>query len=179
MRRGQRRQIVRFRESIFSPVMAKLDMDKLAKEVAAVATVGFGRPLRKGTKTQQLLDLAECFSVGEGLRSFRHYEVALRPSVERLGDGAIGQLARIEFRLAPEARKLHYFKERQAEATRQLGARGEALKRLEEAMCLAIAEDMVVRLNALAHRDPPPAQELHPTFDSVEELRRAKPQEYR
>jgi hypothetical protein len=149
--------------------MATLDIQKLSKEVAAVATVGFGRPLRKNAPTEQLLEVAQ-WLVGENYSEvFRLYEDALRPSVERMGEGAIGRLARIEFRLAPESANLYYFKERRAEATRQLGTKGEALKRLEEAMCLAIAKDLALRLTEVL---PPPLPEptLYPRFTSMDEL---------
>jgi hypothetical protein len=148
--------------------MAKLNIKKLSKEVAAVATVGFGRPLRKNADTDQLLIVAKWLAEGKYVSKYHLYEDAIRPSVERLGDGAIGQLARIEFRLAPEAQSLHYFKERRAEATRQLGARGEALKRLEEEMCLAIARDLALRLDAAL--PPPLPTPMVPSFTTLEEL---------
>lgn len=150
--------------------MAKLDIKKLSKEVAAVATVGFGRPLRKNADTSQLLIVAQWLVEDTYSEQFRLYEDAIRPSVERLGDGTIGRLAYIEFGLAPDARNLYYFKERRAEATRQLGARGEALKRLEEAMHLAIAKDLALRLDSVLPPPELPPPKLYPRFEAVDEL---------
>jgi hypothetical protein len=162
----------------------ELDIQKLSKEVAAVATVGFGRDLRKNADTDQLLIVAQWLVNEKHVNKFRLFEDAIRPSVERMGDGAIGQLARIEFRLAPEAQNLYYLKERQAQATRQLGIRGEALKRLEEEMCLAIAKDLALRLDTVLPeameaepveeetKEPPPLPPpaLYPGFKTVDEL---------
>jgi hypothetical protein len=156
--------------------MARFDIEKLAKEVAAVATVGFGRDLRKNADTEQLLKVAQWLVSKSYANKFHLFEDALRPSVENLGDGTIGRLARIEFRLAPEASNFYYLKERQAEATRQLGARGEALKTLEQEMCLAIARDLALRLDAVLPEpesgpEPElPSPTLYPRFKTVDEL---------
>jgi hypothetical protein len=152
--------------------MPEIDIQKLAKEVAAVATVGFGRELRKNADTDQLLEIAEWLASERHANEYLLYEDALRPSVEHLGDGAIGRLARIEFGTAPEASSLYYLKQRQAEATRQLGAQGEALKKLERAMCLALANDLALRLDAALPEPEPelPAPTLYPRFKTLDEL---------
>lgn len=126
--------------------MAEWDIDKLANEVARVCTAGLGRPLRKGAEVDQLLAVARLLLPDPTLPSFRLYEEALLPSIERLGDGPMGRLAQIEFGIAAEARQMRYMNQRETLASEKLHMGPYAVKARAQKMHKAIAEDLVTRL---------------------------------
>jgi hypothetical protein len=131
--------------------MTSVKSQVLANQVARVCTVGLGRELRQGAVVDQLLLVAEKLSDDPSLPPLRLFEEALVPSIERLGHGELGTLARLEFGLAPETRKLRFLARRREEACAELNVKQDTLERLEKAMHQAIAEDLLTRL-ALATR---------------------------
>lgn len=135
--------------------MQDWDIEQLAKEIARVCTVGLGRPLRKDAQTDQLRLIAESLATEPEPHRwpFLLYEKALQPSIDRLERGPMGRLARIEFGLTPESKKMPLLKERRQLAKEEVGNRGDSLKSLERKMHTAIAEDLVARFEAIS----PPA----------------------
>jgi hypothetical protein len=128
--------------------MRDWDIEKLAREIAKVRTVGLGRPLRKDAQTDQLLLVAESLAVDPHFPSFRLYEEALRPSIERLGRGPVGRLAQIEFGLTLESGKMPLLKQRRQLAKEELGNGDDSLEALERDMHRALADDLVIRLGS-------------------------------
>lgn len=135
--------------AVLSPslAMADWDIDKLASEVKHVRAVGLGRPLRAGAEADQLLALAESLVPDSTLLPFRLYEEALRPSIERLGQGRLGRIAQIEFGISPDALNLHTLKKRRdlAAADQELDPERDRFKTLEKEMYRALAEDLLAR----------------------------------
>ncbi len=66
-------------------------------------------------------------------------------SIDRLGGGELGLLARIEFGLSPQTERERFIKTRRAVAKQRLRVGDEALARLERHMHLELAEDLVGR----------------------------------
>jgi hypothetical protein len=126
------------------------DVDKLADEIARVATRRLGWSLRKGVNTDQLRLMAQALTDKAKARSddFLLYETALRSSIERLGPGPMGRLAQIEFGLTEESADMSFLKQRRALARTKLGIRPNAIEGRERDMHLAIARDLVFRWEA-------------------------------
>lgn len=122
--------------------------ESLAKEIAAVCTVGLGRPLRSNAKSDQLVQVAKQLGSDETLPRLPLFEEVLTPSIERLGRGELGVLARMEFGLHPETKHLRFLSDRRGVASDHFGIGNDALKRLERQMHLALAEDLLTRVKA-------------------------------
>jgi hypothetical protein len=128
--------------------MTAWDIDKLADEIARVATPRLGWSLRSDAKTDQLRRIAKALTDQATSDDFRLYEIVLRPSIERLGPGPMGRLAQIEFGLTEESSKLSFLKQRRYLAMKELGIRPNSFEGRERDMHLAIARDLVVRWGA-------------------------------
>jgi hypothetical protein len=126
--------------------MPSLDVDTLARQVASVFTVGLGRYPRRGENIDQLLLVAGELSEDRSYPAVRLIEEALLRSVSRLGGGVLAELARLELRLVDSTSKMRYFGQRQEKACEELGVGLFALKRLEQELHLAIATDLLARL---------------------------------
>jgi hypothetical protein len=125
--------------------MTVWDVDKLADEIARVATPRLGWPLRSDAKTEQLRRIAEALTDHAPTENFLLYEIVLKPSIERLRQGPMGRLAQIEFGLTEESAKLSFLKQRRDLAMKKLGIRPNAIEGRERDMHLAIARDLVVQ----------------------------------
>ncbi len=132
------------------------DIDKLADEIARVATPRLGWPLRSDAKTDQLRDIAKALIDRAPTDDYLLYEKVLPPSIESLGKGPMGRLARIEFGLTNESKDQSFLKQRRDLALKELGIRPNAIERLERDMHLAIARDLVARWET-SHPGPRPA----------------------
>jgi hypothetical protein len=129
------------------------DTGKLAGEVGRVATVKLGFPLRNGAQTEQLLRIAKGLSTDPGLPTVRLYEDAIRPSIERLGTGPLGTLARIEFGLTDESKETRFYHERLTHAEQYFHYAPNLLKAMSKSMREELARDLVRRWFAVQSDD--------------------------
>lgn len=132
----------------FKRQMTAWDIDKLADEIARVATPRLGWPLRSNAKTEQLRRMSEALTGDLNSDGYLLYEKVLPPSIEQLGPGPMGRLARIEFGLTEDSKSMPFLKQRRYLALKKLGIRPNAIERLERDMRLAIARDLVARWTA-------------------------------
>jgi hypothetical protein len=121
------------------------DINKLAKEIERVVTVRLGWYLRSDANTDQLRLLARTLTGEVDSDDFQLYEVALRPSIERLGRGPVARLAQIMFGLTEESENVQFVGKRREIAIQKLGIKPNAIEGQVHKMCLAIARDLIIR----------------------------------
>lgn len=123
-----------------------VEVGVLAHQIRWVSSVGFGRPVRSNAEVDQLKEICQRLVSDPSLSVVPLFEEVLKPSVERLGNGELGELARIEFGLYPRTQKVRLLKGRRQFAKDHFEIGDSALARLERAMHRALAEDLLGRL---------------------------------
>jgi hypothetical protein len=121
-------------------------INDLAKQISRVRTVGLGRPLRRNAEVGLLLAVCKALAADSSLPTVRLFEDGLSPSIARLGNGEQGQLARLEFGLHSRTENERFLTGRRHVVKQKLGLGDVALERLEHLMDLALAQDLVKRL---------------------------------
>jgi hypothetical protein len=127
-------------------MLKDIEVSVVARQVGWVLSAGFGRPIRSNADVQVLIGVCRALASDETLPELAVFEDALTPSVTRLGNGDLGELAQIELGLHPRTRRARFLKSRRQFAKDHFEIGDYALARLERAMCLALAEDLMTRL---------------------------------